>query len=72
MTIQLKDNTQYIDGYEHRHLIVGPTKDYSDWVYSRGGHWFERETGRRISFTPEQGHYVLEGSNRRHLVKEGP
>jgi hypothetical protein len=48
--MKLQDHTTYLDAWGHEVRICGQTKDYPDWVWSLRGDWYERETGRRLSY----------------------
>jgi hypothetical protein len=70
MVIELQDNTVYIDGFDKKHKIMGRTLDHPEWVWSLGGFWFERSTGRRVSFTKKRGHFVCQCTNPRNLQRK--
>jgi hypothetical protein len=57
-TINLKDGAAYRRGDSTLVTIGGPTKDYPELVWSIGGDWYERTTGR-YAYTKSNGGYEL-------------
>lgn len=57
--MKLKNGKTYVDGWGKSHKVMGPTRDYPEWVWTLGGFWFERETGLKVMYHPDEGHYVM-------------
>jgi hypothetical protein len=57
--IKLEDGATYVNGYGEKHTIEGPTERYPQYVYSRQGEWFDRETGRCVRYDPRTDTYSL-------------
>lgn len=46
----LKDNTVYRDGRGTEVRVVGPTKNFPEYVWSIAGNWYVRATGQRLTY----------------------
>jgi hypothetical protein len=80
MSIELKKNSIYRDGWGREVWIIGETKNYPQWYWSVQGDWYERDTGkmlgyRRVMVKDERGflqesgeHYVHADGYSKNLV----
>ncbi len=50
LMLPLKDQTIYKDGRGSEIVIMGPTRDYADFVWSLQGDWYVRATGERLGY----------------------
>lgn len=53
----LQDKTEYKNGRGDNVTIIGPTKDYPEYVYSLQGNWYERSTGRFLFYDYKKNTY---------------
>ena len=48
--MKLKDKTIYRDGRGAEIVIMGPTREYPQWVWSLQGDWYTRDGGLRLGY----------------------
>jgi hypothetical protein len=68
----LQDNTEYINNNGQRIFIVTRTRAYPQFVYSRGGDWYDRETGNFCYFNRSVGNYTTDISCMRSISNHTP
>lgn len=69
MSIKLEDGKRYVRFDGTVVDIAGPTKNYPEWVWSIGADWYDRATGRFVTYTKARGHYLMPEGNWRNIEK---
>ena len=68
--IRLEDGKTYkrVDG--SKHTVGGATKDHPEFVYTIQGDWYERSTGRYITYRRTTGEYApISSEHWRNLIE---
>jgi hypothetical protein len=77
MAIELEVGKVYMRGDDRAEEIGGVTRDYPGWVWSIGGNWYEKATGRFVSYSSghwgrPMGHFLMPEDSQLNLVRELP
>lgn len=68
--IKLENGKTYLRSDGTRHTVGGATRDYPDVVFTIQGDWYQRATGRYVTYSPMSGEYKPMQPTWRDLVLE--
>jgi hypothetical protein len=53
--MKLEIGKRYVSQSKGSELIMGPTRDNPEWVWTARGNWYEQATGKYITFCARTG-----------------